>query len=170
MIQEVRLPEISENVESGDVIQVLVKEGDLIEKDQSIVELETEKAAFEVPSPVKGKIVEINIKQGENIKVGQVIVKVDTEAASEKKQEKSKPETPSPKAEKQEQQSQKQEQVAKETKTSEQKNKPEEKSKEPENIPASPSVRQLARDLGIDISQVEGSGPAGRISAEDVIP
>lgn len=86
MIEEVRLPEISENVESGDVINILVKVGDFIEKEQPIVELETEKAAFEVPSPVKGKIVEINIKEGAKVKVGQVIVKVDTETKSDKKQ------------------------------------------------------------------------------------
>ena len=86
MLEEVRLPEISENVESGDVINILVKVGDFIEKEQPIVELETEKAAFEVPSPVKGKIVEINIKEGAKVKVGQVIVKVDTETKSDKKQ------------------------------------------------------------------------------------
>ena len=65
MIEVIRLPEISENVKSGDVIEVLVKVGDLIEQEQPIVELETEKATFEVPSPTEGKVVEINIKQGQ---------------------------------------------------------------------------------------------------------
>ena len=73
MIKEIHLPEISENVDSGDVIEVLVKVGDFIEAEQPVVELETEKAAFEVPSPVKGKVVEINVKEGEKVKVGQII-------------------------------------------------------------------------------------------------
>ena len=66
MIEEIRLPEISENVDSGDVIKVLVKAGDFVEKEQSLVELETEKAAFEVPSPLKGKVTEVKIKEGCN--------------------------------------------------------------------------------------------------------
>ena len=76
MIEDIRLPEISENVGSADIIEVLVKVGDFIEPEQPLVELETQKATFEVPSPVKGRIVEINVEQGQEIKVGQVIVKV----------------------------------------------------------------------------------------------
>ena len=56
MIREVRLPEISENVESGDVIKILVSVGDSVEVDQPLVEIETEKAVLEVPSPHKGKV------------------------------------------------------------------------------------------------------------------
>lgn len=74
MTKEIRLPEISENVDSGEVIEVLVSEGDTIDKDQSIVELETEKAAFEVPSPLGGKVTEIAVKKGDTIRVGQVIL------------------------------------------------------------------------------------------------
>ncbi|MEJ2648288.1 MAG: 2-oxo acid dehydrogenase subunit E2 [Sedimentisphaerales bacterium] len=132
MIEEVRLPEISENVESGDVIQVLVKAGDFIEKEQSIVELETEKAAFEVPSPVKGKVTEVNMKEGDTVKVNQVIIKVDTEAE-----------------------------------TSERPREPEQKGTV-EKQEAAPSVRQLARELGIDIRRVTGTEEGGRISAADV--
>ena len=80
MVEEVRLPEISENVETGEVIDVLVKVGDFIELEQSVVELETEKAVFEVPSTAKGKVVEINVEQGQEVKVGQTLVKIDTDA------------------------------------------------------------------------------------------
>jgi len=83
MIEEVRLPEISENVDSGDVIAVLVKAGDFVEKEQSIAELETEKAAFEVPCPVKGRVVEVSIKEGDKVKVNQLILKVETEPKTE---------------------------------------------------------------------------------------
>jgi pyruvate dehydrogenase E2 component (dihydrolipoamide acetyltransferase) len=78
MVQEVALPEISENVESGEVIRVLVSEGQTIEQEQPVVELETEKAAFEVPSTAAGKVVEIAIAEGDTVRVGQILIKVET--------------------------------------------------------------------------------------------
>jgi pyruvate dehydrogenase E2 component (dihydrolipoamide acetyltransferase) len=79
MIKEVSLPKISENVDSGDVVKVLVKVGDSIDVEQSIAELETDKATFEVPSPIKGKVAEVSIKEGDKVKTGQLLIKVDTE-------------------------------------------------------------------------------------------
>jgi pyruvate dehydrogenase E2 component (dihydrolipoamide acetyltransferase) len=79
MIKEVVLPKISENVDSGQVIDVLVEVGDSVETDQSLIELETDKATFELPSPVKGKISEIEINKGDEVKTGQTILKIDTE-------------------------------------------------------------------------------------------
>ena len=180
MIKEIRLPEISENVESGEVIEILVKVGDFIEIEQAIVELETEKAAFEVPSPVKGKVTEVNIEPGQEVKVGQTLVKVDTEAAPE-------PETTSPVKEPVTEE--KEPLVEEKTieKQPSKKSPPKDKIEEPaeetgraESVetkepklasaaaPAAPSTRQLARELGVDINKVTGSGPGGRISAEDV--
>jgi pyruvate dehydrogenase E2 component (dihydrolipoamide acetyltransferase) len=78
MIKEVFLPEISETVEAGDVIEVFVKVGDSVEVERPLVQLETEKATFDVPSPVKGQIVEINIEAGQKVKVGQLLMKVET--------------------------------------------------------------------------------------------
>jgi len=171
MVKEIRLPEISENVESGDVINILVSEGDFIEKDQSILEMETEKAVFEIPSPVKGKVIEIIVKNGETIKVGQVILKVDTEkeraAVEEEKLEIEK------KPEVKEKVSEKVEKPKKELPSE----KPESHEKyelqeEPEIVrevaPAAPSVRHLAWEIGVDINEVPGTGPAGRISMDDV--
>jgi pyruvate dehydrogenase E2 component (dihydrolipoamide acetyltransferase) len=79
MIKEVFLPEISETVEAGDVIEIFVKVGDSVELEQALVQLETEKATFDVPSPVKGQIVEINIEVGQKVKIGQLLMKVETE-------------------------------------------------------------------------------------------
>ncbi|UCG49524.1 MAG: biotin/lipoyl-binding protein, partial [Phycisphaerales bacterium] len=87
MIEEVKLPEISENVESGVVIAALVKAGDFVEKEQPLVELETEKATFEVPSPFSGKVVEISVNEEDEINVGQVIAKIDTDAEAARQQE-----------------------------------------------------------------------------------
>jgi len=78
MIEEIRLPKISENVDTGQVIKILVKAGDFVEAEQSLVELETDKAVFELPSPLKGKITEINIKEDQEVKTGQVLFKIDT--------------------------------------------------------------------------------------------
>ena len=77
MIKEVLMPKISEDVESGDVVKVLVNVGDLLETDQPLAELETDKAVFEVPSPLKGKVVEINIKEGDKVKTGQIVLKLE---------------------------------------------------------------------------------------------
>ncbi len=81
MIKEIKLPEVSDNVETGDVIRVLVKVGDKITVDQPIIELETDKASFEVPSSESGTVKEINVKQGDIIKIGAVILKVETNGA-----------------------------------------------------------------------------------------
>lgn len=183
MIEEVRLPEISENVESGDVINLLVNVGDWVEKDQPVVELETEKASFEVPSTVKGKVIEILVKEGENVKVGQVLLKVDTEAKAEAKpaqpkEPESKPQakeeakeekkpTPAPKGQEEATPIRKQG-VPMAPKAPAARAAKEEEGKPSGPVPASPSVRQLARELGIDIAEVSGTGDGGRITDEDV--
>ena len=77
-IIEMTLPELGENIESADIINILVKPGDMIEKEQGIIEIETDKATVEVPSSVSGKVVEVLVKTGEKAKVGQVIIKVES--------------------------------------------------------------------------------------------
>jgi pyruvate dehydrogenase E2 component (dihydrolipoamide acetyltransferase) len=191
MIVEVRLPEISENVDSGDVIKVLVAPGDVVAVDQSLIELETEKAVFEVPSTAAGVVTEITLKPGDTLKVGGVIAKIDTEARKpaggadapmrrERGAEATGPapgvtaapavsvgaggaplaSAPTPPAAMPAQVEPTADSirntvvaVAQETGTA---------------PPASPTVRRLARELGVEIGQVRGSGPGGRISSEDV--
>ncbi len=167
MIKEVKLPEISENVESGEVIEVLVAVGDLIEQEQSIVELETEKATFEVPSPVSGKVTEIHIKNGQTINVAQVIIKVETEPAA-LEQEKVVP-TPEQVPEPQPHRDPGEEAEPARQPVEQRRQHDQIEEKPPETAaPAAPSVRQLARELGVDIRKVQGSGPGGRISLDDV--
>jgi pyruvate dehydrogenase E2 component (dihydrolipoamide acetyltransferase) len=154
MTKEIRLPEISENVDSGEVIEVLVSEGDTIDKDQSIVELETEKAAFEVPSPLGGKVTEIAVKKGDTIRVGQVILKIETQEREDREkeestQEKKPSETTAPRKPGEAMRA-------------------EEAAPAHEPLPASPAVRRKARKLGVDLRELEGTGPGGRILAEDV--
>ena len=86
MLKEVRIPEISENVTSGKVVDVLVKPGDDVEVDDPIIEFETEKAVVEIPSPFKGNVAEILVKEGDELKVGDVIAKIDTDNGADRKE------------------------------------------------------------------------------------
>jgi len=180
MIKEVTLPEISENVETGEVIEVLVSVGDMVKQEQSLAVLETEKATFEVPSTAAGKVTEISISEGDTVKVGQLIAKIDTEGKAEEKpaekekQAKKEPETP---AEDKKSKEQKQPEKPKEPEVPKEEPEADEELSEEQNptpsqsggvVPAAPSVRQLARELGIDIAHVAGSAAGGRITADDV--
>src|SRR5438270_8923793 len=78
MATEVTLPELGENIESGDLLKLLVKPGDRVEKDQPLLELETDKATVELPSPSSGTVKEIHVKEGERLKVGQKILLLET--------------------------------------------------------------------------------------------
>jgi pyruvate dehydrogenase E2 component (dihydrolipoamide acetyltransferase) len=160
---EFKLPELGENIESADVLTVLVKIGDMITKDQGVIEIETDKATIEVPSTVEGKVVEINIKPGEKAKVGAVILKVETLVSEVKKEPApSKPadETPPPFK------------AVGGSSAGEKKIEPGEIEQQPpilkNSAPAAPSVRRIARELGVDIRKVAGSDPGGRISMDDV--
>ena len=84
MPTEFKLPELGENIAAGDVVRVLVKPGDTIEKDQPVLELETDKATIEVPSSVAGTVGEVRVKPGEKVKVGQVVLTVADGAAAKK--------------------------------------------------------------------------------------
>lgn len=176
MAAEMKVPELGENVEKGDVVRVLVNEGDTIAVDQPIFELETDKATIEVPSTVAGKIVKLLVKQGEKVKPGQVVLAVEGGDAA-KPQAAEAPAAKEPEAPK-----------AKEAEAPAAKPAEEPKAKaevesrvvdfpkpsaapEPSpagTVPAAPSVRRFARELGVDIAQVKGSGPGGRIGSEDV--
>jgi pyruvate dehydrogenase E2 component (dihydrolipoamide acetyltransferase) len=172
-IVEIKLPELGENIEAADITKVLVSKGDTIEKDQGLLEIETDKATVEVPSEVAGTIQEVKVKDGDNAKVGDVIFIVET-SGGKKNKSKSSSET-----------EKKTEPVKKEKKKEEPQKSAGEKSESPKAqptdtvaarkkiksnkiAPASPTVRRFAREIGIDIHKVNGTGPGGRISIDDV--
>lgn len=164
MIKEVRLPEISENVESGDVIKILVSVGDAVETDQPLVEIETEKAVLEVPSPYRGKVAEILVRPGETVKVGQVFMTIDTTAVSAA--ETAAPKTPTAASTRPEAgRTAPTVPLAEQTPGASPPASPAVSAPPP---PASPAVRRLARELGVDIRRVAGSGDGGRIIEEDL--
>lgn len=171
MAKEVKIPKISEGVESAEVTEVLVSEGDTIKEEQSIIAVETEKASVEVPSSDGGKVKEIKVKEGDEVKVGDVILILEEEKEEkEEEQEQPKAEKAEKEKEKEEDREEKKEEAKAEKKEEEEKAEQEKepKKEEAEEVPASPSVRRLARELGVEIRAVEGSGPGGRITEEDV--
>ncbi len=159
------LPELGENIDFADILSVLVKKGDEIIVDQSLLEIETDKATLEVPSTVNGTIEEVLIKEGDKPNVGDIIFKIRTSDADKK-----------PKVEKDTEKEQitekKEEPVLDPAKGEINNNRPGEIDRQPPitkgAAPAAPSVRRLARELGVDINKVKGSGTAGRISMDDV--
>jgi len=171
-----KLPEVGEGIESGTVVAVLVKEGDRIEVDQPVLELETDKAVVEVPAAVAGVVKKVHVTANAEARIGQVILTVEegaeaTEAAGE-------PEPAPAKSEAEAEAEPATEPSAK----AEAPGEPEAPAPAPSApapsapvgdkpaslIPAAPSVRRLARELGVDLRDVAGSGQLGRISAEDV--
>jgi len=218
-VAEFTLPELGENIESGDVVRVLVKQGDTVQPEQTVLELETDKATIEVPSSVGGVVKDVKVKSGDKVKVGQTILVVDesgaaaapkekAEAAPAAKEQKA---AGAPKAEskppseaaveggldtdaKVQPESaaaagargrEDREQGSGETES------PAPAASQPQGrpsrvvdisagrapvpatspsapVPAAPSTRRYARELGLDVAEVPGSGPGGRISADDV--
>jgi pyruvate dehydrogenase E2 component (dihydrolipoamide acetyltransferase) len=164
MLQEITLPEIAENVDTATVIKILVSEGDTVQKEQSIVEMESDKASFEVPSPASGIVKEVKIHEGDKVKVGEVLLTVETEGQEASQPQKEKAEAkPVAKQEVQvsvEKTKRQKEQIQGKTER--------EKPIERKEVPAAPSVRRLARELGVNIYEVPGTGPGKRITADDV--
>jgi len=184
------LPELGENIAAGDVLRVLVQPGDTIAKDQPVLELETDKATIEVPSTLAGKITEVKVKAGDKVKVGQAILSVEDGAGAA-----AAPQAPKPTPVQQAAPPPPSAAPAESPRPAERsEGAPAERVRgagapgldkvvdfargaraavEPRSVdepaaPAAPSVRRLARELGVDIDDVVGTGDDGRISVEDV--
>jgi pyruvate dehydrogenase E2 component (dihydrolipoamide acetyltransferase) len=181
MATEFTLPDLGENITSGDVVSVLVKVGDVVSPGQAVLEVETDKAVIEVPCPPGGVIQEVLVKKGETVNVGQALMSL---SSSESQPETAKPAAPSPVTEsvaaaKPSPVVETNETVAvAQSVAAAQPPAPVAASNgEATNNtlasdvinPAGPAVRRLARELGVDLGRVSGSGPSGRIVREDVV-
>jgi pyruvate dehydrogenase E2 component (dihydrolipoamide acetyltransferase) len=225
----IKLPELGENVDSGELTKILVSAGETISKDQALLELETDKATIEVPSPVSGVVKELHVQEGQKIKVGDALFTVDENGAGAKQKEtsqKAQPQKQEPQKERAQEpqaraevkaepkperkavsQPPKDEAQRREAKPAVRAEAPAESEREDASVeadssdtereasaeaereetvipfraetaeparrpshlaPASPAIRRLARELGIDINKVVGTGPEGRIDEEDV--
>ncbi|MEP0846561.1 MAG: 2-oxo acid dehydrogenase subunit E2 [Phycisphaerae bacterium] len=178
------LPDLGEGIHEGQVVNVLVKPGDPIQAYQPMLEVETDKAAVEIPSPKSGRVAEILVKAGQTVKVGQVMLRIDegtagaasapaTQQAAQAEGEPARtaasarggtavaaPPPPKPAAPPSVTPA-----PAAPTRATAPQAVP---SRRNGPVPAAPVVRKLARELGVDINQVPGSGPGGRVLREDV--
>ena len=165
---DIKIPELGENIAGGDVLRILVNVGDTIAKDQAVVELETDKATIEVPTSLAGIVKDIKVKQGDKVKVGAVLLTID-EAGNGAGAAKAAPEPRAPSSEPK---------VVSMPRPNRPEPAPAPARPEPPKAapgaargpaaPAAPSIRRLAREIGVDIDDVQGTGPEGRISEEDV--
>jgi len=181
---EFKLPELGENISEGDLVHLMISPGMRVSEGQPVMELETDKAVVEVPSSVAGIVKEVRVKQGDKVKVGQVIFTVEDGAVT--------PPVRSKHAPVEHVSGQHgarlafQAAIRAEGKTEEQALPPDQPqtplpafampaqlgkvagTEHREPVPAAPHVRRLARELGIEIHDVKGTGPGGRISEDDV--
>jgi pyruvate dehydrogenase E2 component (dihydrolipoamide acetyltransferase) len=159
---DIKLPALGEGADSGTVVNLFVKEGDQVAKDQAILELENEKAVATIPSTGAGTVTKIFVKSGDKISVGQRILALSETGATAPAAKEKKPAAPAkPKAAEPEEAPP---QPHEEPECDEEEGEP-----KPGVAPAaSPSIRKLARDLGIDLSRVRGSERGGRIVLEDL--
>jgi pyruvate dehydrogenase E2 component (dihydrolipoamide acetyltransferase) len=181
---EFKLPELGENIEQGELVRLMIAAGAKVSEGQPVMELETDKAVVEVPSSVTGVVKAILVKQGEKVKVGQVIFTLEGGATPPAEKPRH-----APVEHFSEQTAARQTfqmAIQAEGKTEEQALPPDKPRPLPpsftmpeqlgkvagsdhgEPVPAAPHVRRLARELGVDIHGVKGSGPGGRISEDDV--
>jgi len=138
-----KLPDIGEGVQEGEVVKWNVKQGDRVQKDDIIVEVMTDKVTVQIPSPFEGEVTRLYYKEGEIAKVGTALLDIGAASSTAVAQEHvavEAPEKPSTK----------------------------EEAGEKGSVLAPPAVRKLARERGIDLSRVIGTGPGGRITARDV--
>jgi pyruvate dehydrogenase E2 component (dihydrolipoamide acetyltransferase) len=161
---DLKLPPLGEGADSGTVVNLFVKAGDQIAKDQPVIELENEKAVATIPSTVAGVITRVHVKAGDKLSVGQSIISVTESAGAGSPAKappaatKSKPRAPAPEAE-----------VEAAPEAAEEPIEAEESAEGSGAAPAaSPVIRRLARELGIDLKRVRGTARGGRITMEDL--
>lgn len=163
--QDLVVPKLGDGVDSAEILNILVQVGDTLSKGDTLLELESDKATVEIPAELSGQLTELSVTVGDSVTPGQVIGKVSssdagaqpaakTETKTEKKTETKAAPIPQGVTEPQENQPL-----------------PTGKAEAPSlgnPVPAAPSVRRFARELGVNIQEVSGSGPRGRISEADV--
>ena len=180
---EFKLPELGENISQGDLVRLMIAPGSKVAEGQPVMELETDKAVVEVPSSVSGVVKEVKVREGEKVKVGQVIFTLEGGAAAQPEPARQKNAPVEHVSGQHGARLAFQAAIRAEGKTEEQALPPDQPQQTPpafkmpeqlgkvagtehrQPVPAAPHVRRLARELGVDIYEVKGSGPGGRISS-----
>nr|WP_211182867.1 dihydrolipoamide acetyltransferase family protein [Shouchella clausii] len=150
------MPEVGEGIHEGEIVKWFVKEGDEVKEDDILLEVQNDKSVVELPSPVDGKVLEVKVEEGTTSYVGDVILVIDDGSGDDDAEEESKEEAP------------KEEKQAASEPEKGQSSSEESDEEEGSRVIAMPSVRKYAREKGIAISKVKGSGKNGRVLKEDV--
>ena len=161
MARDFLLPDLGEGLTEAEIRQVLVREGEIVGEDAPLLEVETDKATVEIPSPMGGRVEKIHVRPGQTVKVGQVLVSFGEATATGGKQaadtlDPTRTLAPEPKTVVADGGRARQAPPAAPTAPRE------------GPVPATPSTRRLARELGVDLRAVSGSGPGGRVTDDDV--
>ncbi|MFT4415179.1 dihydrolipoamide acetyltransferase family protein [Fredinandcohnia humi] len=169
MAFEFKLPDIGEGIHEGEIVKWFVKPGDEVNEDDVLCEVQNDKAVVEIPSPVKGKVLEVLVEEGTVAVVGDTLIKFDAPGYEDLKF-KGDDHDDAPKAAEPAQEAPKEEQVTKPISTNPEATAPAQAAEVDENrrIIAMPSVRKYAREKGIEIRKVVGSGDNGRILKSDI--
>ncbi len=164
MIKEFKLPDLGEGLKEATLVSWNIQEGDVVKADQAIAEVETDKATTPLPSPYAGKVVKLHGQPGEVIKVGAVLVAIETDASAAVPAKPAPAATPAPPAKPAPA-------TASVTPSPAAKPAPTPAPVVPADRPvlAAPATRRLARERGVDLRMVPGSGPGGRITTDDVM-
>ncbi|HEX4987748.1 MAG TPA: dihydrolipoamide acetyltransferase family protein [Candidatus Binatia bacterium] len=167
---DVKLPRLAEGVDSGTVVSILVSEGQEIKKDQSFIELETQKAVGSIPSPESGTVSKIHVKEGMEVAVGQLLISISTEKDAAVAKPAKGEQAPAPSAVDRPAQTRSSttSPASADAKFAPQAEDYRYESKSGAAPPTSPSIRKIAGDLGIDLARVRGSEAGGRIVLADV--
>lgn len=164
MAKDFVLPDLGEGIAEAQIVKLLVKEGDRVEADQYLMEVETDKAAVEIPSPFAGIAKRIHVKEGQTVNVGDVVVTIDDGQGDKA--------SPAPPAKKAETPSPSPPSLA--TKASPQKAETHDGATHQDAglsrtiAAAAPAIRKQAREMGLDLDSIQGTGPGGRITREDL--
>ncbi|MBM4005308.1 MAG: pyruvate dehydrogenase, partial [Planctomycetes bacterium] len=171
MEKEVKLPELGSGIKSADVVEVLVRVGDVVEQDQGLLEIETDKATATVPSPLSGRVSRIVVERGQTLAIDALLMMIDAKEAAPVVAParaaslasvaaaiapQATPVASSPPA----------------TPAAGSSAAPERREPEPAesaSVAAGPAIRKFAREVGIDLRTVRGSGEHGRITRDDVL-
>ncbi len=165
--KEFRFPDVGEGIHEGTIVKWHFKEGDSVKADQTIVEVETDKAVVELPAPASGTILKRYFDVGQVVKVGELLVvigspgeQVPSAGAAPQAKEEAPEAAPAPKAE--------QPSIMQPAAPAVQETAPQTVAQPSAHASATPATRKLARELGVDINAVRGTGPGGRITEDDV--
>jgi pyruvate dehydrogenase E2 component (dihydrolipoamide acetyltransferase) len=158
MPRQFTLPDLGEGLTEAEIVAVLVREGDVIREDAPLLEVETDKAQVEIPSPVGGRVEKIHVTPGQTVKVGAVLVTFADNGAPAPSGAPARPATSPARSQP----------TAAAASAPAAPATPRETSAPGGAVPATPATRRLARELGVDLHAVRGSGPSGRILDADV--